>query len=387
MRILHLVSNWKLTGPVAPALELAGALRARGHDVHAAVGRPVPNQLNQAGDHARKVGLRVVGDFTLSKHYRFLDNFRDVRRLRKLLHETHYDVVHVHGTNDHLLASGVRQDPGRRCLVRSFYAGDLTRLRRRDRLLTMRAADGLVVPSAAEEAWARQVRADLDASVLIRLPGAVDLGRFDSARFPRPARDTDVFRVGIVARVQTHRRWEDVLMAMQHLQGMQPEVRLTVVGRGTHYDRLVREPVRDLGLEDRVELAGYLEGDDYVRCLAGLDAALYLVPGSDGTCRAVRELMSMGLPMVVSRSGMLPELVEMGQSGLLLDGPGPGPMVDALRHLARNPDLCARLGAAARARARKDFDLAAYAGAVESLYERVIEKKRGGRLAMQRPEE
>ncbi len=377
MRILHLVSNWKLTGPVAPALELAGALRVRGHEVHAAVGRPVPNQLNHAGDHARKVGLRVVGDFTLSKHYRFLDNFRDVRRLRKLFQEEQYDVVHVHGTNDHLLASGVLRKLGRGCLIRSFYAGDLTRLRRRDRLLTVRAAHGLVVPSVTEEAWARQIRPDLEATALIRLPGAVDLERFDAARFPRPDRDREVFRVGIVARVQTHRRWEDILEAMRRLEGMQPEVRLVVVGRGTHYDRLLREPVRDLGLEDRVDLAGYLEGDDYVRCLAGLDAALYLVPGSDGTCRAVRELMSMGLPVAVSRSGMLPELVEMGRSGLLLEGPGPGPVVDALRRLARNPVLCARLGEAARTRARRDFDLAAYAEAVEALY---------GRAAEQRPE-
>ena len=60
MRILHLVSNWKLTGPVAPAIELAAALRARGHDVDVAIGRPIDKDVEPAGDHARGHGLKVV---------------------------------------------------------------------------------------------------------------------------------------------------------------------------------------------------------------------------------------------------------------------------------------------------------------------------------------
>jgi len=374
MRILHLVSNWKLTGSVAPALELAGALRARGHEVHAAVGRPIQNEDNHAGNHARSVGLKVVGDLTLSKHFRFLDNFRDVRRLRKIILEEEYDLIHVHGTNDHLLASVVRRNLRQGGIVRSFYCGDLTRLRRRDHLLTMRAADALLVPSVSEEAWARQIRPDLDERTLIRLPGAVDLNRFDPGRFPRASRTAGVFRVGIVARVQIHRRWEDILEAVRMLAGSVPEVRLVVVGRGTHYDRLLRTPVCEKGIEDRVELAGYLKGDEYVRMLSGLGAALYLVPGSDGTCRAVRELMAMRLPLVVSRAGMLPELVEMGRSGMLLDGPGPEPLAEAIKRLSRNPDLCSRLGKAALARARRDFNLENYAERVESMYGHILAK-------------
>jgi glycosyltransferase involved in cell wall biosynthesis len=374
LRVLHLVSNWKLTGPVAPALELAGALRARGHEVHAAVGRPLENGPEPAGDHARRQGLKVVGDLKLSKHFRFLDNMRDVRRLRRMVEEGSYDLLHAHGTNDHLLAAVVRRGGSRPALVRSLYGGDLARLRRRDRLLTVRAADAVVVPSVAEEAWARQIRPDLAAAGVLRLPGAVDLARFDPERVAPAPRPVKPFRVGVVARVQTHRRFDDILGALERLLARGEDVRLVVVGRGTHYDRLLRRPVEERGLAPHVELAGYLTGDDYVARLLTLDAAIYLVAGSDGTCRAVRELMALGRTLVVSRSGMLPELVEMGRAGLLLDGDGAAPLADALLRLVRNPSLSARLGRAARARALRDFDLARYAEHVEALYLRALHR-------------
>jgi len=370
-KVLHLVSNWKLTGPVAPALELAGGLLARGHEVHAAVGRAL-EPTNYAGDHARRQGLRVVGDLTLSKHFRFLDNVRDVKRLRRMVVEDGYDLLHVHGTNDHLLASAVRRNLPTGGLVRSFYGGMLERLRRRDRLLTRRAADALIVPSRAEEAWAHAIRPDLAPGRVLRLPGAVDLARFDPDRPARPDRAAGPFRLGVVARVQTHRRWEDILAAFARLLDRGLDLELVVIGRGTHYDRLLVQPVAAMGISDRVELAGFLAGDDYVRRLLSLDAAVYLVPGSDGTCRAVRELMALGVPLVVSGQGMLPELVEMGRSGLLLDGDGPQPLVDAVTRLVRNPTLRERTGQAARARAERDFDPARYAEQVEALYERVL---------------
>jgi len=371
LKVLHLVSNWKLTGPVAPALELAGALLQRGHEVHAAVGRAV-EPTNYAGEHARRQGLRLVGDLTLSKHFRFLDNVRDVKRLRKMVVEDGYDLLHVHGTNDHLLASAVRRNLPSGGLVRSFYGGMLERLRRRDRLLSGRAADGLIVPSRAEQAWAHAIRPDLAPERVLRLPGAVDLERFDPDRVAGSARSAGPFRLGVVARVQTHRRWEDILAAFSALIDRGLDLELVVVGRGTHYERLLETPVQAMGIADRVELTGYLNGDDYVRRLVTLDAAVYLVPGSDGTCRAARELMALGVPLVVSRQGMLPELVEMGRSGLLLDGDGPEPLVDAVTRLVRNPALRERTGRAARARAERDFNLARYAEQVEALYERVL---------------
>lgn len=370
LRVLHLVSNWKLTGPVAPALELAGALRERGLEVDAAVGRPIDADVTPAGDHARAIGLPLVGDLVLAKHFRLLENMRDVARLRKMIAEEGYDVLHVHGTNDHLLAAGAVKRRFAGAVVRSTYFGSLDRIKRRDSMLLRRRADAVCVASAAELAWARSQRADLG-DRLLQTPGAVDLVRFDPTRVAG-ARTPDAFRIGIVARVQTHRRWDDILGAVEALRDLEPSVRVVVIGRGTNVEALLETPVRTRGLEAHVELAGYRTGDAYVELLAGLDAAMFLVPGSDGTCRAVRELMAMGLPTIVAETGMLPELVAGGDAGIVLDGPGPAPLSRAIRALATDRARRDALGRAARSRALATFDLAGLAERVEALYRRAL---------------
>ena len=124
--------------------------------------------------------------------------------------------------------------------------------------------------------------------------------------------------VGIVARVQAHRRFDLLLEAFEVLLRSQPEARLLVVGRGTRRAELLDEPVRRRGLADRVVAAGY-RTDDYAAVLRSMDVFTYLVPGSDGTCRALLEAGALALPAVVSRRGALAEIVEDERSGLVVD--------------------------------------------------------------------
>ena len=132
-----------------------------------------------------------------------------------------------------------------------------------------------------------------------------------------------------------------------------------LLGRGNAQDtaRLVHEPIRALGIEAQVLLPGYLYEPEYSLALRGLDAFLFLVPGSDGTCRAVREVMALGVPVVATPRGILPDLLGPAPS---VDPDAPCGMVSeesvdemaaALAQLVDDPELARRLGSAARARA------------------------------------
>jgi len=116
------------------------------------------------------------------------------------------------------------------------------------------------------------------------------------------------------------------------------------------------EPARKMGLEDTVIFPGYQRGDDYVRTLATMDAKVFLVPGTDGSCRAVREAMAMGLPVIASRRGMLPELVADGERGLVVDDT-PDQLARAIVALAREPERRRAMGQAARLFAPENFSL------------------------------
>ncbi len=110
-----------------------------------------------------------------------------------------------------------------------------------------------------------------------------------------------------------------------------------------------------MGIQDRVIFPGY-RAEDYVEYLSAIDLKVFLVPGSDGTCRAVREAMAMGKPIVSTRRGMLEELVEDGVTGILVEEE-PEALAAALEKMVLAPDLRLAMGEAARHRALRDFSI------------------------------
>jgi len=111
-----------------------------------------------------------------------------------------------------------------------------------------------------------------------------------------------------------------------------------------------------------------------VGTLAAFDAKVFLVPGSDGTCRAVREALALGVPVIASRAGILPELVRHEQTGLLLDAGEPTAegLAAAILRVVNDAAMRARLAKAARADAVERFSFARFAARVEAVYRDVL---------------
>ena len=103
------------------------------------------------------------------------------------------------------------------------------------------------------------------------------------------------------------------------------------------------------------------------RALAAMDMKVFLVPGTDGSCRAVREAMAMGVPVIAARRGVLPAIVSHDRSGILIDHT-PERLAAALVRLAKDPGLRQRLGAAARSTAVERFSLPQQAERVLKVY-------------------
>ena len=121
--------------------------------------------------------------------------------------------------------------------------------------------------------------------------------------------------------------------------------------------------------------AGYRD-KDYVEVLRCVDVLTFLVPGSDGTCRAVLEAAACGIPCVATRRGALPEIVLDGQTGLLVSEK-PEELARAWEQLLKNQDLRDRMGQTARVRVGKEFSPGRLAERVEALYEALRTGSRG----------
>ncbi len=127
--------------------------------------------------------------------------------------------------------------------------------------------------------------------------------------------------------------------------------------------------MKRLGLEPWVVLAGY-RTEDYLDTLACMDIFVFLMPGSDGTARALREAMAMAKPAVVADRGILPELVEDGISGIVVKD-RPKEMATAIVKLLKDPKLRESMGRAAWERAHAQFRLDRQGEAVEAFYRRI----------------
>jgi glycosyltransferase involved in cell wall biosynthesis len=382
MKVLHLVSNHKLTGPVDPAIRLARALLELNIDSRIAVGRSAPGA-GPIDQLVRERGLEPITELLLPKHRKLFVNRADVKGLSRMLEADPVDVIHSHLDNAHgvaararrALSSALRMPPkGRHPLVvRSLYDSEAPHATLRYRWLYGRQSDGVFVfGERVRQALIERFR--LAPERVVKLDGAVAADRF----YPRPREDTlrerfgiahDAVVVGIVARIQRHRRFEALLESMRAVMADLPQVILLILGRGTYARELAHDRAKRLGIADRVVLPGYVGGDDYPRALACFDVKVFLVPGSDGTCRAVREAMATGIPVVASRRGLLPEIVRDGLDGLITDDE-PAPLANAIRTLARDTDLRKRMGESALARARGDFSLRRQAETVLDAYRR-----------------
>ena len=101
-----------------------------------------------------------------------------------------------------------------------------------------------------------------------------------------------------------------------------------------------------------------------------LDYKVFLHPGTDGACRAAREALACGKPVIASRLGILPELIADGENGILVDG-GPAALAQAILAFHRRAGFRARCARAARVYAETVLDPRRYVDQVLACYRQV----------------
>jgi glycosyltransferase involved in cell wall biosynthesis len=368
-------SNWKWTGPAEHALNAAVYFMKKGYGVVFACARPPAPVEDSLMERARDAGLALADGLHLNKHCNPWQNARDIFRLRACIHKYRFQLIHTHLSNDHLLVAGALALGKRRIpVIRTVYDGLELPPTPRNRLLINHGTDRVITVSQASK---RSIFRDftVPADRIHAICPGVDVDYFNPRidghavreRFGIAGEDPVV---GIVARVQRHRRFEVLLQALSRVIKELPRLKALLIGRGTHIEEVAIKPVHQLGLSNNVILTGY-HLDGYRELLAALDVKIFLVPGSDGSCRAVREAMAMGKPVIAANRGMLPELVEDGVSGLVVEDT-PEILAQAIVRLATDVPLRRTMGEAARQRICREYSLDVQLAKVEAVYRQTL---------------
>jgi glycosyltransferase involved in cell wall biosynthesis len=181
--------------------------------------------------------------------------------------------------------------------------------------------------------------------------------------------------VGAIGRLTSEKGHADLIRAVALLEQGSQDVRCVIAGAGPEEGRL-RSLIEELGLTERFRLLGHRE--DTRQLIRALDVAV-LCSHSEGSPLALLEYMAAGAPIVASAVGGIPELIDDGVHGLLVEPGNPGALAAAITRVIEDPELGARLGAAARERQRNEFDIDVIVRQLEQLYVELYDRSRRGR--------
>ena len=174
--------------------------------------------------------------------------------------------------------------------------------------------------------------------------------------------------MGTVGRLDPVKDQASLVKAFATLRPTRPAALLIIVGDGPCRMELTNL-VSDLGLGDRVLLLG--ERQDIPELMAAMD--VFVLPSiAEGMSNTVLEAMATGLPVVATRIGGNPELIEDGLTGRLVPPLEMAELASGIDGYLDDAHIRALHGKASRHRAVERFDLAVMARAYENLYDTVL---------------
>ncbi|MEK7858830.1 MAG: glycosyltransferase family 4 protein [Elusimicrobiota bacterium] len=196
------------------------------------------------------------------------------------------------------------------------------------------------------------------------IPSGVDFARWEPTRAARPAMNDRkpliVTMVGHYAPIKGH---EVLLEAIPLVLRELPEVRFRLAGRDTEG---LRDKANRFGLSGKVQLLG--ERRDVPELLA--DSHLYVMPSlQEGIGTALIEAQAGLVPVVASRVGGLPHVVDDGRTGTLVPPGDPAALADAIVASLRNPRQTETMAQAGYERARNLFSIDQVVLRLEALYQ------------------
>ncbi|MDH4079564.1 MAG: glycosyltransferase family 4 protein [Nitrospira sp.] len=206
------------------------------------------------------------------------------------------------------------------------------------------------------------------------VPSGIDRDRFRKARangkiipdwFGCPSTARIIGSVGWLTEIKGHRFLVD---ALARLNNEQQNLHLVIIGTGDQHDALLRR-AEQAGIIHAIHLLGHREDIDV--CLAGFDC--FVLPSlNEGMGRALVEAMAAGLPVIASRVGGIPALIEDGKNGILVPAGDSSALSNAIRKVLDDAAWAVELGTHARDSIDASYGIPAMVRSIESAYRKAL---------------
>jgi L-malate glycosyltransferase len=352
-------------------VSIARALAAR-HEV--VVGAPKTSRLLQHASAVSNIrALPMEFPAKLKELGRFVGA---IRELRALLKREHFDVVHMNGSPDHRLVMLATMFASFKRPYFVFTKHNTIRVKRdfMTKLKARRATHHVIaVSKPAARLLEGSVYSDCGMSVIANGVDIDFYAPFDAALAARKrdallgAAHANKLVVGTITGFDWYKGTMDMVAAVAALpEDLRKQVVLVVVGTEPNDEQ--RQLIESLNMRDNLIITGFT--DDVRSYVATFDVGFMVSYAVESSSFACREMMSMGRPVLVTRYASLPDNVDDGVDGWIVEPRDTQAMTERLRTMLVSRERLPAMGRNARTKAEIEFCNSKFIRETEEIYVR-----------------
>ncbi len=278
------------------------------------------------------------------------------RKISKLCEAERYNIIHCHSA--HALSIGlvvkyikndVKLIAARRV---DFHVGKnmLSRYKYNNELIDSIVCISDKIRSVLIDDGIRQDK-------LVTIHSGIDLTKFDEVNSPGSLRDelgihADDFIVGTIAAFAGHKDYHNLINAAKVVLETNKKIKFVLVGDGELFDEIKKKAI-ELNINDSIIFAGYRQN---IGEFLGLFDVFVLASRKEGLGTSILDAQSVGLPVIATRTGGIPEIIDNEKNGLLIEPRNPPELASAISTLLSDSQKRELLGRAAQKSVR-EFDI------------------------------
>jgi len=356
MRIAHIDTERTWRGGQQQVFSLIQGLKKRGHENLCVVWKGSPLAERLKGIQETVVEIRPWGEWDVWAGC----------ALKKLFRNQKPDVIHAH--SGHAVALAALGTRGSQIPLIVTRRVDFPLSKNPFSKWKYKQAEKIIVIS--DKIREVMTESGINDNRITLVPSGVDFERYKSVKKVSKNEmgvPSDACVIGQVAALAPHKDQETFIKAMVHLKEVVPSVHGVLVGEGELRDSLVRL-AQESGVSDRIHFLGFQS--EALNFLSAFDI-FCLSSKTEGLGTALIDAMFLKVPVVATRAGGIPELIEEGVTGFLAEPRNPADLAAvlqrAIQSLGNNEGICRR----AYEKARK-YDVIHTIEGTERVYKEVI---------------
>jgi glycosyltransferase involved in cell wall biosynthesis len=367
MRVLHIIKGLGLAGAERHLIALLAGLRERGIDAQLLLWVSPERGANDVVEAARQCRIPVER-WVMPRHIAPLFFLKLLAYLRR----EKPDFVHTHLVHAETYAIPAARLAGIRYIVNSGHNDDPFRrhplFRLRSRFIWRLTTRGIAISQSVKRfLLGFEGAGDEQVSVIyygLQPPApATSLNLRESLGLLPQARI-----IGSVCRLVEQKGITYAIDAMKILSEKYPDLHYVIVGDGVLRQALLQQTAI-LGLQHRVHLLGWRE--DVAGIMAQFE--IFLAPSLwEGFGLVFLEAMGQSRPIVSSNISSIPEVVQDGVTGLLVEPRNPTALANAIGQLLDDPERARQMGQAGRQRLETVFSLESMIEQTAALYREIM---------------